>query len=814
VKLARLAWLARLRESEWLPTAVVLAVVLAAGSRLIYLNVERHAEAARVAANALARTYVHKIEPEFQRLASVAVAQAAAAAKLPPSADLAASLESLPLAANTFWMSAADQVLRSPPADNATAVGVASEWRAAESLRPLAGVSFLGPLRLGSEWLAAVRAPAVVRAPVPVRGASAAAPLAAWAVAVFNLDELIFAVHLERLVNQGYDFELAQLDPRSGRSRVFLTSSAEALMDAARVKIGLPEGVAAAVLGSDLEVRIRPRAGWYPSTQLAADIGLLAFLAWLLAFGAHDMGHALRRSRAALSASRRRVQSINQQLTEEMRQRSNLQETIDHARFHDAFTGLPNRRYFMDQVDRALRDVRTKRRRRIAVVIVDISRFKLVNEMLGHTAGDELMVQAARRFGGSTASFEGVLARWSGDQFAVLLLDVESAEAAVRVAGILQADLRLPFELRRHRLVVTATAGVTVVDSGQQRAEDVVREADIALSVAKRKDSAKIVVYKATMAGQAASLVSLEADLHIAMDKRELQLLFQPIVDLRTYQMVGAEALLRWRHPVESLLAPDKFMGIAEEAGLMVPITRWVIARVVRLAGDWRRRLPANQSFFISVNVSPTALRDPGLPEHVATLLREADLPPSLLKIELTEAALISDAGAARETLDRLHSMGVQLMLDDFGTGYSSLSYLQLFPFDYVKLDRPFVNRTGTDQANSGMMAALVQMAASLKLTAIAEVIETEAAARALQAMGCAYAQGFYFSEPIEAELALHRLRTQHPFKPADTSATVSVPALKLEGSREEDRAAEEDGSPTIMLPEASIGFASGGEAS
>jgi EAL domain-containing protein (putative c-di-GMP-specific phosphodiesterase class I) len=266
--------------------------------------------------------------------------------------------------------------------------------------------------------------------------------------------------------------------------------------------------------------------------------------------------------------------------------------------------------------------------------------------------------------------------------------------------------------------------------------------------------------------------------------------------------MVGAEALLRWRHPIESILAPDKFLATAEEAGLMVPITRWIILRVVKLAGDWRRRLPANQKFFISVNVSPTALRDPTLSEYVATLLREAELPPSVLKFELTEAALISDAGAARETLDSLHTLGLQLMLDDFGTGYSSLSYLQLFPFDYVKLERPFVNRTGTDQANLKMMAALVQMAASLKLTAIAEIVETEAAARALQAMGCEYGQGYYFSEPIEAEFALHRLRTQHPFKPVDTSATVVVAPL------------QEDGAPTLMLPAPPIGFVSGSDTS
>jgi EAL domain-containing protein (putative c-di-GMP-specific phosphodiesterase class I) len=401
----------------------------------------------------------------------------------------------------------------------------------------------------------------------------------------------------------------------------------------------------------------------------------------------------------------------------------------------------------------------------------------------------------------------------------VLVLDLPSPEAALNVASRLQEELRSPFELRRHRLVVAATVGVTCVESGEQRAEDIVREADIALSAAKRDQTAKIVLYAPKMAGQTANLVSLEADLHVAMEKHELQLQFQPIVDLQTYQMVGAEALLRWRHPVEGVLAPDRFLSIAEEAGLMAPITRWIIRRVVTHAADWLRRLPANQKFFISVNLSPSALRDPGLSDYVASLLRETQLPPSLLKFELTEAALISNVGAARETLDRLHGLGFQLMLDDFGTGYSSLSYLQLFPFDFVKIDRPFVNRMASDQANTSMMAAMVQIADSLNLKAIAEIIETEAAAKALQQMGCDYGQGYYFSEPLDDELALQRLRTQEPFQPPpEPSTTMEIPTLEEEGSPTimipvakyplqgtsatmKLRPLEEDGSPTIMIP-------------
>ncbi|HEY6484002.1 MAG TPA: bifunctional diguanylate cyclase/phosphodiesterase [Steroidobacteraceae bacterium] len=794
----------RVRKFGWLPTVVVLAVVLIAGARLIYLSVQHHAALARQQAATVLTGFTRKIEPALQKLAERARGQATSAAAASPDAASpdaaspdavspdaasgdATSLQSVPLAAHTFWMSEQDKVLGARRPEVATATGIASEWQSAEANRPVPPAAVLGPLRLGSEWLLAIRA--------PIAPGGESAPKR-WAVAYAELDSLIAAAHLARLGDLGYEFEVSQLEPRSALTRIFVGSVTDPLTDAVAVRVRLPQGFAPAVAGSYLQLAVRPRGGWYPATELASDIGLLVFLAWMLAFGTHDLSHALQRSRGALAAARRRLRSTNQQLATEMQQRLNLQETFDHARFHDAFTGLPNRRYFMDQLDRALRDVRTKRRQRIAVIIVDISRFKLINDMLGHTAGDELMVQAARRFEKSTTAFEGVLARWGGDQFALLMLDVASSEAALNIASVLQEELKAPFELRRHRLVVTATVGLTCVDSGQQRAEDVVREADIALSVAKRHETSKIILYAPNMAGQAANLVSLEADLHVALEKHELRLLFQPVVDLRSYRMVGAEALLRWRHPVESVLAPDRFLRIAEEAGLMVPITRWILLRVVKLGGEWLRRLPANQKFFISVNLSPSALRDPGLADYIASLLRETQLPPSLLKIELTEAALISNVGAARETLDRLHGMGIQLMLDDFGTGYSSLSYLQLFPFDFVKIDRPFVNRTGTGQANTGMMAALVQMAGSLNLTAIAEIIETEAAAKALQQMGCEYGQGYYFSEPIEAELALQRLRSQQPFQPQQSgSATMELPPL------------EEDDSPTIMIPAGSIVF-------
>jgi diguanylate cyclase (GGDEF)-like protein len=766
-----------IRSFGSLPALVVLTVVLLAGARLIYLSVQHHTAAARVTATTQAAAYAKRIVPRFDNLMVLADGQAKSAAKIASSSGDFASVASEPQTAHAFFMNADGRVLGTRSSEAEIASGIASEWKSAETDRVVPQRAVLGPMRLGSEWLIAVRVPVLRGGTAPATPRSKG-----WSVAYAELGELLADAHLARLVDAGYDFELSQIEPRTASPRIFLSSSTEPLTDAVATRIDLP--AASAIPGSSLQLLLRPRAGWFPASLLASEIALLAFLCWLLTFGAYDLGHELQRAKSAVTIARRRLHAVNQQLAAEMQQRLSLQETFDHARFHDTFTGLPNRRYFMDQLDRALRELRTKRRLRLAVIIVDISRFKLINHLLGHTAGDDLMVQVARRFEESTSTLDGTLARWGGDQFALLLLDV-TAEAALDMANALQEQLRSPFLLRRHQLGVTATLGVTCVESGQERAEDIMREADIALSVAKRQESSKAILFTPNMGGQAEDLVSLEADLHLALQKQQLRLLFQPIVDLATFKMVGAEALLRWRHPVEGQLTPDRFLRHAEEAGLMVPITRWVIRQAIDIAADWRRRLPAEQKFYISINLSPAGLRDPGLADYVASRLREKMLQPALLKFELTEMALVGNVAGARETLERLHSMGIQLILDDFGTGYSSLSNLQLFPFSSVKIDCPFVDHRGVFQANMSMVAAMIQLAGSLDLSSIAEIVEGEAAAAALKAMGCRFGQGYYFSRPIEADAALQKLRAQVSFEPAAAPAeAVDVGPVEKDGSQ------------------------------
>ncbi|MBV9696941.1 MAG: GGDEF domain-containing protein, partial [Gammaproteobacteria bacterium] len=410
------------RRFVWVPTVLVLAVVLLGGARLLDLNVRHHIQVAHERARATAADITRRIEPQLQALTVSAVTEAQRLGAAAATSDQEPDFAGIAPHRAVFWMSATDEVRGTLPGDRLAATGLAAEWRAAEASHRAPPRALIGPVRLGSEWFLAARAPVPGPASLPPRG---------YAVAYTALDPLLASSGLTQLLGQGYVFELSQAEPRSARSRSFVSTAPGPLTEPVRTQIRLPSGVAAVPADSELELALQPRAGWYPRSQYAASVALLVFLAWLLAFGTHDLTHALQRSRTAMRGAHARLHGLRARLALEIREHQALQQTFDHERFHDPFTGLPNRRYFMDQVDRALRDLRTKRRAQLTVLIIDIVRFKLVNDMLGHTAGDELMVQAARRFEQTTAERSAVLARWSGDQFVLLVTDLAGPEAAV-----------------------------------------------------------------------------------------------------------------------------------------------------------------------------------------------------------------------------------------------------------------------------------------------------------------------------------------------------------------------------------------------
>jgi diguanylate cyclase (GGDEF)-like protein len=757
----------------WLPALLIFVTVAAAGSRLIVLSVQQRAQQARAAAQAVAVTGAQAMERQLRELAARAAraAHGSTATATPSASSRTASRDF-----NLFEAASGGAVRLYGGADAETAKAIMRQWQAAAPGHGSPAAALLGPVREGSQWLIAARAP------LDTAVSSASSPHGGWAVSYANLDRLLARARLGRIVGASRDFALVQRGPGGGYPRTFAASRITPLREPAASAIHAPAGFAFTAPGT-LTLEVRPAAGWYPTRTLATDIGLLALITWLLTFMTHDLTHRTLRLRAALTAARRQLHAANQRLAHEIGQRESLQQSVDRARFHDAFTGLPNRYYFMEQLDRSLRELRTRRGRRIGVFLIGIDRFPLINETLGHTAGDELMVQAGRRFQRAVPS-GSVLARWGGDQFALLVRELGSGDAAARLANELQELLREPFELRRHRLAISARIGMSCLEAWPQRAEQLMREAQVALSVAQRQEELTSVAYSPSMGGDAATLVSLEADLFVALERRELKLLFQPIVELRGRKAVGAEALLRWRHPIEGMLGPDRFLSIAEETGIIVPITRWTIRTVCLLAREWRRRLPAGTDFYLTVNLSAAVLRDPDLSEYVAGQLAETAISPQTLKFELTEGGLISNVVAARETLERLRETGVELMLDDFGTGYSSLNHLQLFPFDYVKIDRPWVGASASQHGGASLASAMVQLASSLGLTPIAEVVESQATADALEQMGCHFGQGYFYCGPVEAEDALRCL---------GAGGAGLLPPGELQS--------EEDDSPTLILP-------------
>jgi diguanylate cyclase (GGDEF)-like protein len=740
------------RPQFWL-AALVGAIVMLVGARLIVLSAQQHVAQRRAAAQAATAEFSSAFGAQLQHLADRARIGTDGAAGRRPAATAASGLRLVPATTQRR--------------DAVVEQGILSELQASSSADP-ATPALIGPIRVGSRWILAAR--------TDEPGAAV--------ISYTDMDELLAQAQLTRLTAAGYDIELSQLERSTGRARVLIASRPTALSDAATRPIALPPGFQQILPAGGWRIAIRPRSGWYPFTELATDLTLLGVTAWLLILMAHDLARSGARARAALALAHQHVQSLNIRLANEIEQREALQKSFDYSRYHDGFTGLPNRRYFMDQLDRGLRHARTHNDYHLAVILLDIDRFRLINDTLGQTAGDELMVLAARRIEKLKLSGEYVLARWSADQFAVLLLAAQSADVAQADAKLLQEALRQPFELRKHRLNLSATLGLTWVDSGLQRAEDVVREADIALTAAKLQQPAAMVAFDSGMRSTFLNMVHLEADLHVALERDELRLLFQPIVDLRSGRVLGAEALLRWDHPVEGLLTPDKFLHIAEEAGLMLPITRWVVRSVCRYAAQWRMRLPPGTDFYISTNLSVPVFRDTELADFTEGLLLELHLPAQFLRFEITESSLVRNVGMARELLDRFRGMGIQLLLDNFGTGYASLSYLQLFPFQCLKIDRSFIHSVGVE-GDSTFVHAIVQLASSLGLKAIASGVESRDVAQLLSQIGCQYGQGYYFSMPLDAEAALHSFNPEQrqPAANAEEGAddyTQMLPPLKI----------------------------------
>jgi diguanylate cyclase (GGDEF)-like protein/PAS domain S-box-containing protein len=429
---------------------------------------------------------------------------------------------------------------------------------------------------------------------------------------------------------------------------------------------------------------------------------------------------------------------------------------ITEGKVSDPLTGLPNRVLFLDRLGQSME--RAKRHGRVsAVLFVDLDRFKLVNDSLGHEAGDRFLTAIASRLERSVRTVDTVarvnsevtVARIGGDEFTILLENVRHPSDAVRVAERVQECLKRPFELDGRQLFTSASIGIATSETGYSDPQDLLRDADTAMYRAKALGKARCEVFDVRMREAAIARLAVETDLRRAIEQNEFELHYQPIISLASGRLAGFEALVRWRHPQRGLVSPQDFIGIAEETGLIVPLGAWVLNRACTQMSDWNRAHPSSAGLTIHVNLSARQFVHPDLATEIAEILRATGLPPSSLNLEITESAVIENPDSVIGVLEALKALGLRISIDDFGTGHSSLSYLHRFPIDALKIDRSFVSAMTVEQ--SSIIQAIVALAQALRLEVIAEGIETVDQLSRLSQLGSDGGQGYLFAAALSS---------------------------------------------------------------
>ncbi len=426
-------------------------------------------------------------------------------------------------------------------------------------------------------------------------------------------------------------------------------------------------------------------------------------------------------------------------------------ERLTHDAFHDALTGLPNRALFMDRLGRQMERTRRHSGHQFAVLFLDLDRFKVVNDSLGHALGDLLLISVAERLRIALRATDTV-ARLGGDEFTILL-EIDHLADAVRTAERIQEALGVPFRVGENEIFTTASIGIALSVTGYERPHDVLRDADIAMYRAKSRGRGIHEVFDKTMHDRAVKLLKFETELRRSIERGELRVHYQPIVSLVTAKVMGFEALLRWQRGDE-LVAADEIVPIAEETGLILPIGQWVLREALRQLAEWQKRYPDNESLHMHVNLSAKQFLQPNLLEHIAVALDESGVDAGRLHLEVTESVVIENPEAAAELLERLRATGVGISLDDFGTGYSSLSSLRQFPFDTLKIDRSFISTNGDrrhHKIDDEIVRTISNLARILGMDVTVEGLESADQVQRMRDLGIDYAQGFYFSPPVDA---------------------------------------------------------------
>ncbi|OAB61513.1 hypothetical protein AY599_05785 [Leptolyngbya valderiana BDU 20041] len=433
-------------------------------------------------------------------------------------------------------------------------------------------------------------------------------------------------------------------------------------------------------------------------------------------------------------------------------ERKKAEVQLRYDALHDALTGLPNRTLFMERLSQAIAYKKRQPNYSFAVLYLDLDRFKSINDSLGHLAGDRLLVEVAKRLKSLVRQGDTV-ARLSGDEFAILLQDMSADANAQLLADRLQNSLQNPLELEYQEIFVTASIGIVLVDTLYQTPSDVLRDADTAMYRAKQLGKARQEIFDSTMSKNNLKQLRLGVDLRHALDRKELELFYQPIVSLMSGRISGFEVLLRWNHDEFGRVSPDEFIPIAEETGAIVPLGWWVLSQACHQMKRWRKQF-TNRELTVCVNLSGRQFSQPSIVERVEQALKLTHLDPCFLKLEITETTIVENEATVLDTLQRLKKMGVQLSIDDFGTGYSSLSRLRSFPIDTLKIDKSFVQTMERDRGNLAITKSIVMLAETLNISTVAEGVEIPEHLNQLRQLGCEYAQGYLFSRPVNAEQA------------------------------------------------------------
>ena len=425
-------------------------------------------------------------------------------------------------------------------------------------------------------------------------------------------------------------------------------------------------------------------------------------------------------------------------------------EKFRHAAFHDSLTDLPNRNYFIETLGFSLKKIQQGVKFKFAVLFLDLNRFKTINDSLGHSTGDRLILNVAKRL--QTALREGdLVARFSGDEFGILLTEVSSLDEAVEFAEIIKHKLAKPFTLNGRQVFTSVSTGIALGNENYTEPEDVLRDADIAMYYAKEAGTSHV-VFDPAMHTRAVTLLQLETDLRCSIERNEMLAYYQPIIDLATMRMVGFETLMRWNHPQRGIIPPNEFIPVSEETGLIVPLTLWILRKSCNQLVEWQKESPANRPLMMSVNLSGKHFAHPDLVDQIKGILEETQINPRSLKLELTESAIMENAETAIEMLGQIRELGVQISIDDFGTGYSSLSYLHRFPIDMLKVDRSFVSSMEDGTENGEIVRTVIALAKTLGLSVVAEGIESIHQLHQLRILGCEFGQGYLFSRPVPVD--------------------------------------------------------------